>query len=45
MAEITAESIQNYIAYLQENERSGATIEKYRHDLYALRAFVGGRGA
>ena len=42
--EITAERIEGYIGYLKENERSGATIEKYRHDLFALLAFVGGRG-
>ena len=41
--EITAKTIQNYLVYLQETERSAATVEKYRHDLYTLLAFVGGR--
>ena len=42
-AEITVEGIQKYIDFLCENERSAATVEKYRHDLCVLRAFADGR--
>lgn len=38
----TAEMIQRYADYLQEQERAGATIQKYLHDLTALLDFLGG---
>ena len=38
---ITAASIQNYAAYLQENERSAATVESYTHALRELLKFMG----
>ena len=41
---LTAEMIQRYADYLQEQERAGATIQKYLHDLTALLDFLGGGG-
>lgn len=38
---ITAALIQNYAAYLQENERSAATVESYTHALRELLKFMG----
>ena len=38
----TAEMIQRYADYLQEQERAGATIQKYLHDLTALLDFLDG---
>lgn len=38
---ITAASIQNYAAYLQENERSAATVESYTRALRELLKFMG----
>ena len=40
---ITPALIQKYAAYLREQERSPATIEKYVHDLTALSGFLAGR--
>lgn len=39
---LTAEMIQRYADYLQEQERAGATIQKYLHDLTALLDFLDG---
>lgn len=39
---VTENSIQEYINYLQENERSQATLKKYYHDLKALLTFLNG---
>lgn len=33
-------SIQEYLLYLKEQERSSATIQKYAHDLYSLLEFL-----
>lgn len=41
---LTAEMIQRYADYLQEQERAGATIQKYLHDLTALLDFLDGGG-
>lgn len=41
---LTAEMIQRYADYLQEQERAGATIQKYLHDLTALLDFLHGGG-
>ena len=38
---ITVTLIQNYAAYLQENERSAATVESYTHALRELLKFMG----
>ena len=40
---ITPALIQRYAAYLREQERAAATVEKYVHDLTALSAFLAGR--
>ena len=40
---ITPALIGKYAAYLREQERSPATIEKYVHDLTALSGFLAGR--
>lgn len=40
---ITPALIQKYAAYLRDQERSAATIEKYVHDLNTLSAFLAGR--
>lgn len=40
---ITPELINKYAAYLREQERSTATIQKYVHDLTALSTFLAGR--
>lgn len=40
---ITPGLIQRYAVFLHEQERSGATIEKYVHVLTALSAFLAGR--
>lgn len=37
---LDAESIQAYLQYLKEQERSQATIQKYTHDLEQLRQYV-----
>ena len=39
---LTQGRIEQYIAHLQEEERSTATIQKYRHDLNVLAAALGG---
>lgn len=39
---VTENNIQEYINYLQENERSQATLKKYYHDLKALLTFLNG---
>lgn len=39
---LTLEMIQQYAVHLQEQERAGATIQKYLHDLTALRDFLDG---
>ena len=39
---LTAGHIQHYATYLQEQERAGATIQKYLHDLTTLLDFLGG---
>ena len=36
-------SVQAFGAYLQENEKSGATVEKYMHDVRVFCAFLGDR--
>ena len=40
---ITPALVNRYLADLREQERSGATIRKYAHDLNAFLAFAGGR--
>jgi len=40
---LTAEQIEQYIAYLLEQERSSATICKYKHNLTELYRFLDGR--
>lgn len=40
---ITPELINKYAAYLREQERSTATIQKYVHDLTALSTFLAGQ--
>ena len=35
--------IRSFVEYLEENEKSAATVEKYMRDVYAFRAFVGDR--
>lgn len=40
---ITPALIQKYAAFLLEQERSSATIQKYVHDLTTLSAFLAGR--
>ena len=37
---LEAESIQSYLRYLREQERSSQTVQKYAHDLTALAAFL-----
>lgn len=39
---LTSALIRQYAAHLQEQERAGATIQKYLHDLTALLDFLGG---
>ena len=39
---LTNTLIQRYAGYLQEQERAGATIQKYVHDLTALLDFLDG---
>lgn len=39
---ITENSIQEYIRFLRENERSNSTLKKYYHDLKALFTFLNG---
>ncbi len=39
---ITATELQNFMAYLREEERSDHTIEKYLHDVRCFLAFVNG---
>ena len=39
---LTADHIRRYAAYLREQERSAATIQKYLHDLSALLGWLGG---
>ena len=39
---INGEMIEKYLAYQREQERSKATLQKYKHDLYALMKFLGG---
>lgn len=39
---ITENSIQEYIRFLRENERSNTTLKKYYHDLKALLTFLNG---
>ena len=40
---LTTARIEKYAAFLREQERAAATIEKYVHDLTALAAFLAGR--
>ncbi len=40
---ITPALVEKYAAYLREQERSPATVEKYVHDLTALSGFLAGR--
>lgn len=40
---ITPERIKKYAAFLREQERAAATVEKYVHDLTALGDFLAGR--
>jgi len=40
---LTAEQIEHYVAYLQEQERSSATICKYKHNLSELYRYLDGR--
>ena len=40
---ITPELIRQYSVYLQEQEKSTATIEKYIHDLTALYKYLEGQ--
>lgn len=40
---ITPEQIEKYAAYLREQERATATIEKYVHDLTVLEDFLAGQ--
>ena len=42
---VTPALIRKYAAYLREQERAAATIEKYVHDLTALSGFLAGRPA
>ena len=37
---LTPELIRRYIEHLREQERSPATLQKYAHDLHALRNFL-----
>lgn len=39
---INGEMIEKYLTYLREQERSKATLQKYKHDLYALVKFLDG---
>ena len=39
---LTPELIRRYIEHLREQERSPATLQKYAHDLHALRDFLDG---
>lgn len=40
---INGEMIEKYLIYQREQERSKATLQKYKHDLCALMAFLQGR--
>jgi len=40
---LTAERINQYIAYLWEKERCGATIQRYTHHLLVLCSYLGGQ--
>ena len=40
---LTTDHISRYAAYLQEQERSAATIQKYTHDLTALLVWLDGK--
>ena len=40
---ITNETIETYIMYLREEEKSKATIEKYKRDLKKLQVYANGR--
>ena len=39
---INGETIEKYLTYQREQERSQATLQKYQHDLYALMDFLQG---
>ena len=39
---ISTEMIEKYLTYQREQERSQATLQKYKHDLYALMDFLPG---
>lgn len=41
---INGEMIESYLTYQREQERSKATLQKYKHDLYALMEFLKGNG-
>ncbi len=41
---INGEMIESYLIYQREQERSKATLQKYKHDLYALVEFLKGNG-
>lgn len=43
MKQITLKSIQNYKCYLQEEEKSPATIQKYVHDVVGFKKWLGER--
>lgn len=38
---ITERDIREFCAHLQENEKSGGTVQKYLRDLLAFRRYVG----
>ena len=40
---LTAEQINRYRAFLHEQERAEATIQKYLRDLHALEEYLGGK--
>lgn len=41
--QLTDEHIRRYLTYLREQERAPATLQKYAHDLNALRDWLGGQ--
>ncbi len=41
---MNGEMIESYLTYQREQERSNATLQKYKHDLYALMEFMEGNG-